>query len=144
MEKETNRPPIWIGPILWEDLRDKAFLVNAMEDALNDRFALSDYGSGIRSIHFVPFVLPPSNTLHEEEISYASRKKAFICKVKLDYTEAGRTNDAGFRAMLAHRFLLAIDAISNYQVKDFDWQRFRKDVQKLFEEKGWFQPTELV
>lgn len=137
--KGKDWPAIWIGPILWKDIADKAPLVNRIEDLLNGAIDLSDYGSGLTAIRFVPVVLLPSNQVHEAEITYSGRKKEIFVKLPIDYALAESADEKTFRALLARLFLTSIEEYPKHQVRDFDWRRFKADVERLFAGEGWGQ-----
>ena len=136
-KKDKNWPAIWIGPILWKDIADKAPLVNRIEDLLNESIDLSDYGSGLTAIRFVPFILLPSNQVHQEEVTYSRRKKEIFIKLPVDYTLAESADEGTFRALLAQLFLASIEEYSKHRIPDFDWRRFQADVRRLFAGEGW-------
>jgi hypothetical protein len=142
--EQNNWPSIWIGPIVWKDLLEKGFLTNRIEDVLNDHIDLSDYGSGIAFIRFMPFIVRPSNKIHEEAIVYSGRKKEISVKLRIDYDAAAQADEDAFRSIIAQRFLDSIAEFPKHKVKHFDWLSLQNDVRKVFEQQGWLMPAEQV
>ena len=142
--EQKQWPPIWIGPIVWKDLVEKGFLMNLMEDVLNEHIDLPDYGPGIASIRFMPFIVLPSNKVHEEAIVYSGRKKEISVKLRIDYDAAAQADEEAFRSLVAQRFLDSIAEYPKHNVKYFDWLSFQNDVRKVFEKQGWLMPAKQV
>ncbi len=134
-----EKPQIWFGAIFWKDLKAQALQVKEVESLLNDALDLSNYGSSLQSIDFIPIALKPSNKVHEEERHYSLRKKKLSLHLKMDFEKVTHASPEGFLPLIAQFFLEAIDEAPRHQIKNFDWPRFKKDVTELFEAEGWLQ-----
>jgi hypothetical protein len=138
-----NKIPIWIGSIFWKDLKDKAFSMLPVEEALNKALQLSDFGTGLQSIHFVPVAIRPTNQIHEEFMTYSGRKKQLIIQTRLNYEQVVNTPVEQFPHLVALTFYQFIDRYKKHRIKDFDVEGFKKAVKKVFEDNGWLQKAEL-
>jgi hypothetical protein len=124
-------PPIWFSTIAWKDIGDKAFLVKPLEQQLNDALVLKDYGAGLHALSFIVIAVLPSNRIHQEGIKFYPRKKALEIRLKLDYAAAAAADETAFQQLVAQLFLRGIDEAPQSRIRDFDWARFRRDVERV-------------
>lgn len=135
MKKKNSE--FWVGFIAWKDFTPHGFNLLSLENALNDRLNLSDYGPAISSFNFIPMILTPNNRVHEEEIAYVPKKRELDIQLKVDYQQAINAGVNGFLPLVGEVLLKGIDEASQENIQDFDWPRFRADVANLLSESGW-------
>ncbi len=131
-EKVKLRPPIWFGAIFWKDVFEKAFFIPPLGDLLDKNITLEDYGEGLKRIWFVPIADRPTSTMHEEGMEFKPRKKELYISAKLDYESVVNASKEGVQKMVVTAFLEMIDRYEEVGVKNFDIERFKKDVEEVF------------
>jgi hypothetical protein len=140
---EEDKIPIWIGSIFWKDFKEKAFSILPIEEALNKAINLSEFGTSLEAIHFIPVAVRPANQIHEEFMTYNGRKKQLIIQTHLDYEQVVNTPLERFPHLVALTFYQFIDRYKKHRIKDFDIEGFKKAVKKVFEENGWLEKAAL-
>ena len=123
--------------VFWHEVEDKAYEVSELSRLLGERMRLSDYGTGLQSIDFVPIAVQPSNKLHEEDISYDAEEARLSIYLKLDYGAVAAADKPTFLRLLAELFLRGLDEAPQDAVPGFDWAGFRGAVEAVFVEAGW-------
>ena len=133
------RRPFVVTGIVWHEVKDKIAFenINLMEDVLNEHLQLPDYGSGLVAIAFIFIAVQPSNTIHEEEMTYRRKKKELSIQMKLPYELVEQYDRPQVLQLMAATYLHTIKDLSKLKIPDFDYQRFAKDVERLFEGRGW-------
>lgn len=133
------RRPFVISGIVWHEIGEKIAFHNSviMEDALNEHLQLSNYGSGLVAIAFIFIAVQPTNTIHEEEMTYRRKKKELYIQMKLPYELVERYERPQVLQLMAATYLDTIKDLPKLKIPDFDYQRFAKDVERLFEAQGW-------
>lgn len=133
------RRPFVVTGIVWHEVMEKVGFdnVNVMEDVLNEHLQLSNYGCGLVAIAFVFIAQQPDNTIHEEEMKYRRKKKELYIQMKLPYELVERYDKPQVLQLMAATYLHTIKDLPKLNIPDFDYQRFAKDVERLFEAQGW-------
>lgn len=133
------RRPFVVTGIVWHEVKDKIAFenINVMEDILNEHLQMSDYGSGIVAIAFIFIAQQPTNTIHEESMTYRRKKKELSIQMKLPYELVERYEQPQVLQLMAATYLDTIKDLPKLKIPDFDYQRFAKDVERLFEAQGW-------
>lgn len=126
-----------IGGVVEEENQKKFLKIGQFIKALDDNINLTNYGSGITSIVYIPIGLPASDKFHPERIVYKNRHKKMDIRLKLDYQKLKNATDQEFLQMIADLFLFSIDRFKRHRVKNFDIPAFREDVKKVFRERNW-------
>lgn len=130
-----------MGSTIWHEVYENTKCV-IMEDTLNQYVDLHNYGSGVKHIYFTHIIVLPTSELHPNFQRYRPRKKEVHFGINLGYEEVkSRTNDEVLQLM-GQSFLDSILRYPELKIKDFDHQRFYKEVQKLFAAKGWLKTTQ--
>jgi hypothetical protein len=119
------------GAIFWHELENKAYAIRKVGELLDKNIRLTDYGTGIVRFVFVPIAVLPSNKIHEEKISYSKAKREITLYLKLDYAAAAAADETAFQQLVAQLFLRGIDEAPQSRIRDFDWARFRRDVERV-------------
>lgn len=140
---EKDKSEFWIGFIAWKDFTPHGVNLVILENALNKKLCLKAYGSGITSFNFIPMVLTPNNRVHEEEIAYTPKKKELDIQLKVDYQQAINAGVNGFLPLVGEVLLKGIDEAGQKNIHDFDWPRFRRDVEQLLSQNGWLLPVKV-
>ena len=132
--------PFVVTGIVWHEVQDKTAFenINMVEDVLNDHLQLSNYGPGlIGGIAFVFIAQQPDNTIHKEEMTYRRKKKELYIQMKLPYESVAQYERPQVLELMAGTYLRTIQQFGKLKIPDFDYQRFAKDVEQLFEAQGW-------
>jgi len=130
MSLEKN---FYTSAIFWKDLKDQALLVKKIQEQLNNNLKLEHYGSGLKTIVFVPIAQLPEHQNHPEEIQFFARKKLLSLYLQLDYQGVAQADEPHFLQLLSRRFLAGLDAAKVQEIRNFDGKRFREDVGKVLE-----------
>lgn len=137
------RDPFVVSSITWHEVSDAVATdnINLIEDALQAHLKLSDYGS-LSGVAFFFIIKRPENHLHEDRFSYSSKYKEITAQMRLPYTEVQASTPQEVLHMMAAKYIDTMQEwLPKKKVANFDWQRFVKDVQDLFEKQGWLQPV---
>ena len=132
-------PPIWIGLMIEEDLFPKSSYLKDLERELNAALDLSDYGTGLEALRFVPLVFVPEDRLHEENTEYLPGIRRLTFWRKLDYAAARQADTDTFPRLIARLFLDALPGLAEESIPDFDWQRFQADARQVLGDAGWVE-----
>jgi len=123
----------YTSAIFWKDLKDQALLVKKIQEQLNNNLKLEQYGTGLKTIVFVPMAQLPEHQNHPEEIQFFARKKMLSLYLQLDYQGVANADEPHFLHLLSQRFLAGLDAAKVQEIRNFDGKRFREDVGKVLE-----------
>ena len=126
--------------LTWHEVSDKLD-TRPIAEALNTSLRLSNYGTGVKRIYFTFVAVKPSNKLHENEVKYNKKSKTLELSLNLSYEHLESADPATVLKMQAMLFLISIDLWERFGIEFFDRERFRQDVEKLFEAKGWLKPV---
>ena len=113
--------------------------VEPILDSLNQHIRLSDYGSGVQHIFFTFLAVPPDDAFHENDAFYNEDSQTIEISLRLSYPHLITVSKERVLQMMAALFLLSIDLYSGLELSDFEIGEFKKDVQELFEKRGWAQ-----
>ena len=105
--------------------------VVALEDLLNEKINLKDYGVGIKKIFFVFIVVPLTNTIHEEHIIYTETEQHLEIATRLNYEEVLIADSDKCMNITKLSFLEALEACQEYNISDFDWEGFLEKINGL-------------
>lgn len=138
--------PFVISGIIWHEVGEKVAFenTNLMKEALNQNLRLSDYGSGLNAIAVIFIAVQPDNTIHEEEMKYNRRKKEAYIQTKLPFELVEQYERPQVLRLMAATYLRTIKDLPKLKIPDFDYQRFSKDVERLFEGRGWLVKESAV
>lgn len=133
------RRPFVISGILWHEIGEKVAFVNSvtMEDVLNEHLQLLDYGKGLKGIAFIFIVQQSYSKFHREEMTYDRKRKELYIQMKLPYELVEQYERPQVLQLMATTYLHTIKDLPKLNIPDFDYQRFAKDVEQLFEGQGW-------
>jgi len=128
--------------LTWHEVSDKLD-VQPIAKALNASLHLSDYGTGVKRVYFTFVAVKPSNKLHENEVNYDKKSKTLELSLNLSYEHLQSADPATTLRMMAMLFLVSIDLWEHFGIADFDRGRFKTDVEKVFEGKGWMEKARV-
>lgn len=111
--------------------------VHGMLEKLESESEGSDYGKGIKLIVFMPMAVSDELIYHPEHKKYRPRAKRLELSLKLDYDRFAAADEREAVRMTAELFYNAIDEYEALGVKDFDTDRFRKDIRDFFIKNGY-------
>lgn len=116
-----------------------------IEELLNQYLKLSTYGEGLIGIAFVYIVTPPIDIIHHDEIIYRAKKKELYIEMRLSYEKVATASKAEVLQMMAQKYLQTFQEQSLWKkLKDFDCEKFSRDIQHLFEGQKWLKEVEFV
>lgn len=120
---------------LSEELAGSYFVIRQV---LAQKITLSDYGTGVKSILCFFVCLPYDDPNNEHERFYARDNGLDIVR-KLDYDIFRQLKNEDAVKLQAQIFLAALEKVKNRKkpLKNFDFNRFYGDIEKLFKENGW-------
>lgn len=132
----------YTSAIFWQALKNQALQVRNIQEALNDRLALKDYGDGLKAIAFVPIAQLPDIQNHPEELKFSKKDKTLTMRLKLDYDSVAEASETRFLQLTAQLFLRGLHEAPQEKITDFDWAQFQQDAVQVFMEKGWVNVAE--
>ncbi len=128
---------IFVGAIAKDEDRKKFLEIGRVIEVLKEGIDLSDYGSGVSTIYYIPMGVPVEDDFHPEKIAFRPRKKELDIRLKLDYLKMKQATDEEFLQLVAQLFLSSIDRFPQRRIPDFDIPAFKADVARVFRERGW-------
>lgn len=108
MENTKKKKAFYIGAIFLEEFKDKALALKKIQEKLNKEIDLSQYGTGLQRIVFVPIAVADDDTIHEEEIKYSGRKKEISLYLKMPFSEVQLSDEPSFLQLFAKLYLDAV------------------------------------
>lgn len=120
----------------WHEATDNLD-VQPIADALNSNIKLSDYGTGIKAVYFTFIVVKPDNPLHENDVRFDKKKKQLEVSLNLSYPHVLSADPSAVLKMMAMLFFVSIDLWEGIEIGGFDLSKFKDDVERLFDVKGW-------
>lgn len=138
------RDPFVVSSISWHEVSDQIAIhnINLIEDALQEHLKLENYGN-ITGIAFIYIITQPEDDMHEDGFAYRTKRKEIYTQMRLPYTEVQTSTPQEVLHMMAAKYLDTMQEwLPKKKVANFDWQRFVKDIQDLFEKQGWLQAVE--
>lgn len=142
---DTRYAPFKFTTIAWHEVGGKIAFDNLiqLENAINERITLANYGNNITSIFFIFVADHPPVRLHPERVEYNKKKHDIFMRLHLPYDLVEKYNEAQVMQLMASFYLNAMEThLPQLRIPDFDYQRFVADVGALFEEKGWMEKKE--
>ncbi|MGB0930617.1 MAG: hypothetical protein ACPGVB_07570 [Chitinophagales bacterium] len=125
--------------ITWKDVTDKVNF-RVIEDLLNERLTLTDYGEAVKNLYGTFLVIQANNEFHDEFVDYDLEEQILEMAFKVDIRLLkDATKDETIQRM-AKAFLGYIRQYPT--IEGFDSKRFYVDVQSVFAEKGWLVEIE--
>ena len=125
--------------ITWKDVTDKVNF-QVIEDLLNERLTLADYGEAVKNLYGTFLVIQANNEFHDEFVDYDTEEQILEMAFKVDIRLLKDATEAETIQRLAKAFLTYIRQYPS--IEGFDSNRFYTDVQSAFEEKGWLVETD--
>ena len=113
---------------------DKLDDAEALQDRLNERVHLQNYGSGVSEV-FILFSVVPHGSTAEDEAKYHPDDGFLELVLKLDKKEVMQATRQQVRRRM--KVLLqeaALQLIPELTIGDFDADRFALDIQQMLEE----------
>lgn len=140
------RDPFVVSSITWHEVADEIATdnINLIENALQANLKLSDYGD-ITGIAFIYIIKHAENHIHEDHFSYSAKQKEVSTQMRLSYDEVQKSTPEEVLHLMAAKYVDTMrEWLPKKKVANFDWQRFVKDVQDLFERQGWLKALEVA
>jgi len=105
--------------------------VQLMEQLLNTRLRLSDYGTGVSGIAVVFLgTAPEADVIHEEEIRFKGASGEVYLQLRLPYPELAQATEAEVLDMMVLRYVDGLrDLADGALLKGFEWVRLQQDVE---------------
>lgn len=131
--------PFVISGKLWHEISEKVAFdnTNFLKKALNDNLQLTNYGAGINGIALVFVTMPADDSFHEEEMKYNRTKREVNIQTALPFEFVKSHEKPAVLHLMATTYLNRIKELTKLKIPDFNLPLLIKDVEKLFEEKGW-------
>lgn len=108
-----------------------------IEDALNKHLSLNNYGNSLDKVFMIFVSVGMSSSFHPHEIEYSRVKKELFFQYRLK-DKMFVENPSQNLQILALSYLDALkEAQEKKRIKDFDFDKFRADVAKVFEAQDW-------
>ena len=140
------RDPFVVSSITWHEVPLEIAIDNVVtiEDTLKTNLKLSDYGD-IIGVAFIYIITHAENEIHEDDFSYRRKRKELSTQMRLSYDEVQKSTPEEVLHLMAAKYIDTMQEwLPKKKIANFDWQRFVKDVQDLFERQGWLQALEVA
>jgi hypothetical protein len=112
-------------------------LITLISTALNESVALTQYGEALEEFRFIIVIMKPLNTLHPDEHKFSTRYRRLTIWRNINFEQALAADENTFLQMVAAKMLDTIAEFPSFGIRNFDNERFQKDVEKIFVAKGW-------
>ena len=140
------RDPFVVSSISWHEVTDEVAIdnINLIEDVLQANLKLSEYGA-ITGVAFIYIIEHDDNDMHEDQFSYSAKRGEVSTQMRLSYDEVQKSTPEEVLHLMAAKYIdTMLEWLPKKKITNFDWQRFVKDVQDLFERQGWLQAMEMA
>lgn len=105
--------------------------VVALENLLNEKIKLKDYGVEIKKIFIVFIVVPPTNIIHEEHVIYTEAEEHLEIAIRLDYEEVLASDPEDCKEIMQTCLLKALRASIEISAQNFNWRKLIKILEKI-------------
>lgn len=136
------RDPFVVSSITWREVPLEVAIDNVVgiEAVLKANIQLSKYGD-LAGVSFI-YVIEQEEDFYKDQFSYRIKDKEIHAQMRLPYAEVQAATPQEVLHMMAAKYIDTMQEwLPKKKVANFDWQRFVKDVQDLFEKQGWLQPV---
>jgi Immunity protein 44 len=135
MEIDVDKRTLWITYFIDDEVGDR--LVNYHEETmiLINNLVLCNYSS-IKNLIVIFVAFSPEAFPEPEKLRFRKSKNEIEIRINIDYEALLQAKEAQTRQLIAKTYLSAISRFLSKR-KDFDYQRFYADVEKLFRANGF-------
>ena len=137
------RDPFVVSSISWREVPLEVAIDNvvSIEELLKANLKLSDYGD-IAGVAFI-FVIEQEEDFYQDGFSYPPKLKEIHTQIRLPYHEVQKSTPQEVLHMMAAKYIeTMLEWLPKKKIANFDWKRFVKDAQDLFERQGWLEAVE--
>jgi Immunity protein 44 len=127
---------IWTNYMLDRVSDSKIKTVDAQVMNVLGNLNVKNYTLQLDRVVVVLVALPPSAWPEKECLIFRKNMNKIEIRIKLDYEALLQADEAQTLRLIANTYLSAINRFLSKR-KDFDYQAFYTDVEKLFREKGY-------
>ena len=128
--------PFAVTTIAYEEVAYKLPLTRLI-DTLNENLLLDKYGA-IEGLGVIFIIKPPENQIHQESVVYSRKYKDIRVLRRLPWDFVLNNDEAAILHLMARTYLDILDELPRQRkIKDFDLPALRRDVEQLFDAKGW-------
>lgn len=132
------RDPFVVSSISWREVPLEVAIDNvvSIEELLKAKVQLSDYGD-IAGVAFI-YVIEQEEDFYQDGFSYRPKLKEIHTQMRLPYHEVQKSTPQEVLHMMAAKYIETMQQwLPKKKIANFDWKRFVKDVQDVFERQGW-------
>lgn len=136
------RDPFVASSITWREVPLEVAIDNVVgiEAVLKTNIQLRNYGD-LAGVPFI-YVIEQEEDFYKDRFSYRIKDKEIHAQMCLPYAEVLASTPQEVLHMMAAKYIDTMQEwLPKKKIANFDWQRFVKDVQNLFEKQGWLQPV---
>ena len=136
--------PYVVTAIAYEIVADKTMEnVTVLGERLNESLEISNYGS-ITSLGVIFIIKPPENQIHQESVVYSRKYKDVRILKRLPWDFVLNNDEEAILHLMARTYLDILEELPRQRkIKDFDLPALRRDVEQLFDAKGWLVGQEV-
>ena len=128
--------PFAVTTIAYEEVAYKLPLVKFM-DTLNKNLHLDKYGT-IEGLGVIFIIKPPENKIHQESVVYSRKYKDIRILKRLPWDFVLNNDEEEILHLMARTYLEILEELpTQRKIKDFDITALRRDVERLFDARGW-------
>ena len=130
--------PYVVTAIAYESVAAKTMSnVVALGKLLNESLKISDYGS-ITGLGIIFIIKPPENKIHQESVVYSRKYKDIRILKRLPWDFVLNNDEEEILHLMARTYLEILEELpTQRKIKDFDITALRRDVERLFDARGW-------
>jgi len=120
---------------IWHEMPITQLDLDGLENLLEERIQLSDYGKGLKQI-MVGFVVYPNNMpmqkAGKKERFFSKRKKIVSISVELDYNKLLIANsEEAFEIIKKAYYQTIVEVLPTFNIKYFNVESFLADLKKI-------------
>ena len=122
--------------IQWREVELAKFNTFGLSEFLEQKIRFEDFGSNIKSIRFLPIIVPPElEKFYPNEIIHHYRRHQLGLYWQMDYERVMRSTAAECKAYLADFFIEVLEiAKATKRIRDFDYDGFIAAVKAVLPE----------
>ena len=136
---EFYNPSMVVTAMSWHEVSDKLAHenINKIEDLLNKKILLLNYGENVSQLTFIFICDLPSKSLHQEETTYLEDEKKLLIYRRLPYQKVKTYTKEEVLRLMAETYVKGISELWAMAIPNFNYFQLAQDIQKIFIELGW-------
>ncbi len=133
---------IYISGRLWHEIHPKVRIAPFIY-ALHERIDLKDYGEGLDKFYFT-FIIQNRDFFKSAKF-YSTKKREADISVEIPIEKVETATNEETIKLMEEAYLEGIEKLKTIkQLRNFDVDAFKRDVEKIFSQEKWYEMAEAA